>query len=351
MATLTVTPNPATTSQVVSVAGSGFANAKTRLLLDGVGAPTNVFRPSRSGTFTVGITVSATAKTQTLIAQQLASKNRWTTVASTSIVVEEAVVDPPTETVVTLAAGASAASFLAAVADMSVDVIRLGAGTYAWRNLSIDVDRTARPLTIYPSGDVIFDGTGGGGFIQFGGASKAAYITLDPTGGSFRLQYYALTDTGIIWTGYVDHLTANRFVVRHCSDTAQNGSNTHCVYVSTDGTHRGQDITFNDWDHISGDGFINNFQVSHTPGAIRVTAKGWKTDGGQYGATIGYDATVVLIDGWTLHNNLRPISVGTVWELDPPQTPSGTVRNCVATNCGPPLITAPFTDGGGNTWG
>lgn len=86
-AQLVVTPNPTVTSAVVSVAGTGFLNYKTRLLLDGVGATSNVFRPDHGGTFEVGITVGSTAKTQTLVAQQYVS-GTWKTVASTSIVVQ-----------------------------------------------------------------------------------------------------------------------------------------------------------------------------------------------------------------------------------------------------------------------
>lgn len=93
MPALTVTPNPAPPSTLVAVAGSGFANAKTRLLLDGAGSTTNIFRPRKDGTFNVGITVASSARTQTLIAQQQ-SGSTWSTKASTSIVVK-AVVEPP----------------------------------------------------------------------------------------------------------------------------------------------------------------------------------------------------------------------------------------------------------------
>jgi hypothetical protein len=85
--TLTVNPNPAPANSVVAVLGAGFANAKTRLLLDGAGATTNIFRPKKDGSFAVGITVSPVAKTQTLIAQQL-SGTTWSTKASTNIVVQ-----------------------------------------------------------------------------------------------------------------------------------------------------------------------------------------------------------------------------------------------------------------------
>lgn len=92
-ATLSVTPNPATPSSLVSVAGAGFSNVRTRLSLDGAGTSVNIFKPSRGGSFSVGVTVSSTPKTQTLIAEQLLS-GIWTEKARTSIVVQ-AVVPPP----------------------------------------------------------------------------------------------------------------------------------------------------------------------------------------------------------------------------------------------------------------
>lgn len=94
MSTLTVTPQPAAPSTVVAVAGSGFPYMRTRLLLDGVGATTNVFRPRKDGTFTVGITVGTNA-TETLVAQQLAN-SIWKEAAQATISVAVAVDPPPT---------------------------------------------------------------------------------------------------------------------------------------------------------------------------------------------------------------------------------------------------------------
>ena len=77
---LTASPNPAPVGSIVTVTGTDFGHARTRLLLDGVGATTNVFRPSRTGTFTVGVRVSATPKSQTLVAEQY-SGGIWKVVA------------------------------------------------------------------------------------------------------------------------------------------------------------------------------------------------------------------------------------------------------------------------------
>lgn len=88
MPTLTVSPNPAAPSTVTNITGSGFANLKTRLLLDGVGATTNIFRPTKAGTFNVGITVGSVEKDQTLVAQQQRT-GTWSDVATKTITVKK----------------------------------------------------------------------------------------------------------------------------------------------------------------------------------------------------------------------------------------------------------------------
>ena len=80
-ATLAVAPLPAPTGSVVTVTGTGFANAKTRLTLDGAGATTNIFRPAKDGTFHVGITVATKPKSQTLVAEQQTTGGSWKLVA------------------------------------------------------------------------------------------------------------------------------------------------------------------------------------------------------------------------------------------------------------------------------
>jgi len=98
MATLTL-PAQAKVGTVANVTGTSFLNRKTRLALDGVGVGSNVFRPDSNGWFQVGIVVSSTPKTQTLVAQQYQGGGVWTEVARTTIDVVASVgfvlVDPP----------------------------------------------------------------------------------------------------------------------------------------------------------------------------------------------------------------------------------------------------------------
>ena len=93
MPTITLSPVSPTPGSVVNVIGSGFANYKTRLKLDGAGATTNVFRPKKDGSFQVGITVSSTPKTQTLTSEQY--RSTWTQVTSQTFVVANVVTLPP----------------------------------------------------------------------------------------------------------------------------------------------------------------------------------------------------------------------------------------------------------------
>lgn len=93
MPTLTVVPSPATPSSVVNVSGDGFANAKTRLSLDGQGTTTNIFRPRRDGSFAVGITVSPSVRIQLLVAEQQ-SGSTWAEVVRTTIPVQKTAPPP-----------------------------------------------------------------------------------------------------------------------------------------------------------------------------------------------------------------------------------------------------------------
>lgn len=79
MPTLAATPNPAPAGSVVAVTGSGFNNRRIRLLLDGV--PTgDTFRASKAGSFTVGLVVAKTARSQVLTAETYYG-GKWSMVA------------------------------------------------------------------------------------------------------------------------------------------------------------------------------------------------------------------------------------------------------------------------------
>jgi hypothetical protein len=242
MPTLTVSPNPADPSTVVSVQGSGFANAKTRLLLDGQGATTNIFRPKKDGTFAVGITVSSTAKTQSLIAQQQ-NGSTWTQVASTAIVVQSVTpVPPPTTNSVNVS---SVAGILSALADDTVDEIVVANGTYSISGSGNQASNSlwigskfasrTRPITVraQTTGGVIFDAGGGymGGMSINGGAH-------DQTWDGFQFANGTTSQTGVIvFGGYSGlaapyNITLRNFTIQHSVHRVGSGTTDHAVYFS-----------------------------------------------------------------------------------------------------------------------
>jgi hypothetical protein len=242
------------------------------------------------------------------------------------------------------------ANFLTMVADMSIDVIEMQGGAYQdWHAVAIDVDRTARPLLIRPApgAQVIWDGTtddSGDGVFYFGGNSKTAYITFDPagTGGSFLIQNYALGQTGLVNTAYASHITVNGFKVRTCTETSASGTTRFSVYVSHDGAHRSDNLTFNDWDSYPGATF-NHFQVStsSTYGVDGVTVRNWKAKDGTYGVVLRGDSTAIVMDGWTMDDVTTPFD---------DETGGAIASNNTAINSGLVNWLSYAADGGGNHW-
>jgi hypothetical protein len=91
--TLSVIPSIVIPGDNIRIEGSGFdPSKKVQLTLDNAGATTNYFRPTKDGTFHVGMTVSTTAKTQILAARYA---NTTTIVASAAVTVAVPVPVPP----------------------------------------------------------------------------------------------------------------------------------------------------------------------------------------------------------------------------------------------------------------
>lgn len=253
----------------------------------------------------------------------------------------------------------SQANFLTMMADMSIDVIEMQGGTYQdWQigdGTRFKLSRAARPLLIRPApgADVVFDGAGitnGDGWFYCGdwtegGSTITDYITFDPigTGGTFTIQNYDLDQSGLVNTLWTDHVAFNGFRVRSCTGAA-GGSTSWCVYVQSDGTHRGSNLTFNNWDVVGAvDKTLSGFQTYHEPNADGITVKDWVISSA-HNAMVGYDdATGIIFDGWTVTDCDYPVNTDGV--------ATGIVRNCVGLgNTLAPLIQAPFVDGGGNSW-
>jgi len=247
-------------------------------------------------------------------------------------------------------AAMTSAAFATMVADMTIDVIEMEAGTYQdWAAVDISVNRSTRPLTVRPApgAAVVWDGStddSTDGLFYFGNSALCSYITFDPegTGGSFTVQNYNIGQTGLIVTAYASHVTVNGFKTRTCTESAASGTTRWSVYVASDGTHRSDNLTFNDWDSSPGTG-INHFQInaSASHGADGVIVKHWVSNGGNYGAYVAGDSTLVVLDGLMMMNHA-------VAGIETGGTATVTVRNCAAINCGANVFSATTTDGGGN---
>jgi len=244
------------------------------------------------------------------------------------------------------------AQFLALMKDMSIDVIEMAAGTYFGWHLFFDVDRTARPLTVRPAAGatVIFDDSGGetsDGLFYPGWSSYTSNITFQ---GPFQVTNYVIGQTGLVSTAWVANLTFNRFVVKGTTAPTTNGQTAWAVYVSSDGTHRGSNLTFNDWnvDNSQSGHKVSGLQIYHTPQAVGISALRWTVTGGFWGIVGRGDATAVVIDGWTIGNTVYPFDSDSG---ESGRGPAGTVSNMTSTgSANAPIITSPMVDGGGNSW-
>lgn len=241
------------------------------------------------------------------------------------------------------------ANFATMVSDMTIDIIEMAAGTYQdWHHVVLDVDRSARPLLIRPApgAAVIWDGTtddSTDGLFYFGVSAKAAYIIFDPagTGGSFTIQKYNIGQTALVNIIYGDHIAINGFSAVLNTASAASGATRWTVCVSSDGIHRSNDLTFNDWVSVSGDAYFNHLQIKNAYSVDRFIARHWRTSGGYYGAYLGGDGTDIVLDDWNMYGHTY---VGI--EVNNTEV---TLRNIAAdSTCAVNIYDTTYVDGGGN---
>lgn len=246
--------------------------------------------------------------------------------------------------------GNSMGGFLTALTDMSIDTLEIAAGTYSgWHDMALNTNRASRPLLVRPHAGaaVIWDGnaSSGDGLLYPGWSSLCAYYTFDPagTGGSFTIQNFSIGQTGIISTAYCDHFTMNGFIGINNVAPSTNGWTAYHVYMSSDSTHRGSNLTFNNWVVTSGDGIINMFQCEHSPQSDGITLLNntFHAAGARFGFVSRLGATGVLMDGWHIDHAISPLDNTTC---------TGIVRNNVTTASTNAPAFGTYTDGGGNLW-
>jgi hypothetical protein len=260
--------------------------------------------------------------------------------------------------------GGTAAAFLALASNMNIDTIEMAAGTYKWPTLGLTtrytVNRSSRPLLVRPAAGatVIWDGTGIGGDGWFycgdwttGGSSIASYLTFDPagTGGSFNLQNYTLGQHGLVQTEWTSHCTFNGFNVTGC--TGQGGTS-WCIYVSSDGTHRGDNLTFRNW-NFSGSGntmgFFQSFSNYNSDTGLPTSCVvNSNTIDHAYVALLAWGDSGTTGAGFTFNGN---VMTHCTYALDFKDSATGTYLNNTSTGSlnSSILTAAGMTNGGGNS--
>jgi hypothetical protein len=243
----------------------------------------------------------------------------------------------------------SPAAFTALVHDLSIDVIEIEAGTYRNWHVNLDVDRI-RPLLVRPApgAAVVWDDAGGrsgDGLFYLGSRALTTNITFDPagTGGTFTIQNYALGQQGLIDTFWVDSVTFNGFRTQGIRGLP-GGSLSWTVYVSSDGVHRGRNITVNDWQVGPSAGrTVGGLQTYHDPQAVGVRAYRWQISGASSAMTFYGDATGIDIQGWRIS--------GCEYAVYSDGNAAGVLKNNTSIgSTAPPVILRSLVSGSGNSW-
>jgi hypothetical protein len=255
-----------------------------------------------------------------------------------------------TERIVVVTPSNTAAQFSALLSDMTVDVIELAAGTYHWPVISVNVDRTARPLTVraVSGASVTFVGdavAGGGSQFWIGAGGVARYITFAFAGVTFT--DYTLGDTGLVWVGNASHVAFNGPTVQNISVNAAGGAiYTWALYLSIDGGVSPSYFVADGWT-VRGTGRNHSaLQVGHVPSVMaHVYVRGWTVSGVAYSIYASNTVTDFLVDGWTITDSAIPSGPYTIAFAS---GVSGVYSNIHST--AGIQSQGGMTDGGGNVW-
>lgn len=146
--------------------------------------------------------------------------------------------------------------FLGFVADTGVSLIEFATGSYAWRSVAVDVDRTSSfPLVIQPQAGATCTFTGASlptvddGVFIWGKTATASYITMQ----GFTFQNYLLWNAAIHGLRSTDHVSLlNMTFAGNTRDSSTPGSlsdKTLMALISMrGGTDANADLTIDNWD-------------------------------------------------------------------------------------------------------
>lgn len=165
---------------------------------------------------------------------------------------------PPTGATQTVTPSTPVATFLSYVADTSVSLIEFAGGSYPWRSVLIDVDRTAAfPLVIQPQAGATVTFTGstlptiGDGVFIWGSVATATYITMQ----GFGFQNYLLWNTAIHGLHSTDHVSLlNMTFSGNTRDAAAAGSDSTKTMIALlsmrGGVAANTNFTIDNWNII-----------------------------------------------------------------------------------------------------
>lgn len=257
----------------------------------------------------------------------------------------------PTQRIVPFTTSDSTSTFMTLLADETVDVIEMAAGTYHLRYSIINIDRT-RPVLVRPAAGatVVLSGSDIGTDPQFwfGLNGKAGNIAM--TGLIF--DGFVLGQQGIIQARDVHDISLNNMVVRNSrtNGTTAKSYDSWAIYLDATPTIVPTNFTANNWTVDGSNGQMGALQVF---GGNNVTATGWVVSGvcfAVYASGTRGPLTNLTLNDWTISNSGMPdwgspnVSVAMEYAAGRFSNMHATASG-VLLNVGNPRM----TDGGGNS--
>ena len=245
----------------------------------------------------------------------------------------------------------SSSAFKTLLADETVDVVEMAAGTYHLPYMVININRT-RPVIVRPAAGatVILSGSQIGTDPQFG-------FGLGGTAGNITMQGmvfdgFILGQQGIIQALDTHDIALNDMVVRNsrCNGTTAQPYHSWAIYLSSTSTLHSTNFTANRW---TVDGSSRQIGALQVYGGNHITATGWTVSNAYYAiyaSSARGPLTDFVLDGWTVSNTGAP-AWGTSNVSLAVENSSGTYSNMHATASGVLLnVGSPrLTNAGGNS--
>jgi methyl-accepting chemotaxis protein len=235
---------------------------------------------------------------------------------------------------------------LTVMADMTIDIIEMASGTYHFAGTAVNIDRSARPLTVRPAAGatVTFAGdVASGGQFYFGLGGAASYITME----GFTFSGYSIGDTGIVWLGNASHITLNDMTVHTVTVTGSGPIYSWALYLSIDAGTSPSYIVADNWTVTGSSQNFSALQVGHPPsGMTSVTARDWNVTEVAYAIYAYGGVSGFTLDGWLITDSVRFGTTDTVF-FGPSVT--GVYSNMTAVSSGDLESQGGMTDGGGNS--